>query len=386
MHYREYIRFTEIGVLFNFIAFLIVPVLSPYIKSLGFDIFQIGLIFSLYPLSVIIFSPILGRFSDTLGRKITILFGIVMVILAMFFYILAGESWFFLALARVFNGLGYITVILVVLAKIEDSLDGKTRGKYLGWSMSLEYVSKIIAPVVGGLIADYFFVSAPFFLSITLLIVLSFYFIIKERPRKMGKVSSGDFNIIREIREFLSNRTLRGLALQGVVMHASLPATVIFLPLLMIDKFGVDFTLIGFAYFVFGFFHLFQFYFGKLSDSAGRRVTVLPGTMIFGVFMILAAFADSYFGILLALLFMGMGGALWNISTWSMMSDIGESIKKEGQVVMTYASISKIGTFVSYILGGLIALVFGIESLFIINGIVIIIGTVLASRMILNGS
>ena len=58
MHYREYIRFTEIGVLFSFIAFLITPVLSPYMKSLGFDVFQIALIFSLYPLSVILLSPI----------------------------------------------------------------------------------------------------------------------------------------------------------------------------------------------------------------------------------------------------------------------------------------------------------------------------------------
>ena len=384
MHYREYIRFTEIGALFNFIAFLISPVLSPYVKGLGFDLFQISLIFSLYPLSVILFSPILGRFSDTLGRKITILLGIVLNTLAMLFYIAAGISWVFLVLARILNGIGYITVILVVLAKIEDTLDGKSRGRYLGWSMSLEYVSKIVAPVIGGMLADYLFVSAPFFLSIFLLVILSFYFVVRERPRKMGKVSSRDFNILKEIRGFLSDRTLRGVALQGVVMHASMPATMIFLPILLIEKFGVDFTLVGFAYFVFGFFHLFQFYFGRLSDSVGRRITVIPGTLVFGLFMILAAFADSYFGMLLALLFMSMGGSIWNISTWSMISDIGESMKKEGRVVMTYASISKMGAFASYILSGLVALEFGIEALFIVNGAVIIAGTLLASRIMLR--
>jgi len=69
MHFNEYLRFTEISVFFIFSVYLFNPILSPYIKSLGFSDLQISLIFSLLPISIIIFSPIVGSLSDSIGRK-----------------------------------------------------------------------------------------------------------------------------------------------------------------------------------------------------------------------------------------------------------------------------------------------------------------------------
>lgn len=377
MHYREYIRFTEIGTLFIFTAFLVTPILSPYIHSLGFDEFQIGLIFSLYPLSIILFSPIMGRLSDAMGRKFIILTGIVMQIAAMFLYIIDG-SYMVISLARILNAIGYATVILTVLAKIEDSVDGKTRGRYVGWSLSIEYVSRIIAPILGGLLADMLFITAPFVLSIVLLAVLSFYFV-RDRPGRRGRVSMGDFNPLKEVREFLSERTLRGMAAMGIVMHASVPVTTVFLPLLLIEKFGVSFTFVGIAFFAMGVLHLLQFLFGRLSDRMGSKYILLPGTLLFGVCLVLASAAGSYYILLVVLLFLGMGSAMWNIAAYSLMSDIGESLRKEGQVVMTYASIAKTGAFASFILSGLVAQCCGIEALFLLNGMLIIAGTLWVS-------
>jgi MFS family permease len=373
MHYREYIRFTEIGTLFIFTAFLINPVLSPYIRGLGFDEFQIGLIFSLYPLSIILFSPVMGRLSDAVGRRFIILTGIVMQIAAMLLYIADG-SYIVISLARILNATGYVTVILTVLAKIEDSVDSKSRGRYVGWSLSIEYVSRMVAPILGGIVADMLFITAPFVLSIILLAVLSFYFV-RQKTRRSGRVSRGDFNPLKEIREFLSEKALRGMAAMGIVMHASMPVTNVFLPLLLIDKFGASFTLVGMAFFAMGALHLLQFFFGSLSDRFGSKHVLLPGTLLFGICMVLASAAGSYYTLLIILLFLGMGGAMWNIAAYSIMSDIGESLKKEGQVVMTYASIAKTGAFASFVLSGLVAQYYGIEMLFLLSGILIIAGT-----------
>jgi len=380
MHYREYIRFTEIGALFIFTAFLISPILSPYTRGLGFDEFQIGLIFSLFPLSIILFSPVMGRLSDVIGRRFIILLGILTEILAMFLYIVNG-SFIVISAARALNAIGYITVMLTVLAKLEDSVDGKSRGRYVGWSLSIEFLSKTIAPVIGGVMADMFFVRAPFLLSIIILAVLSFYFI-RENPRPSGKVSQGDLNPLSGIRDFLSRKELRGMAVMGIVMHASTPAVYIFLPLLLIDKFAANFTLVGIALFAMGLFYLLQFYFGSLSDRIGRKRVLLPGTLLFGLCLILLSVAPSYPLLLVVLLFLGMGGAMWNISAWSLLSDLGESLKKEGQIIMTYASIAKMGAFASFIISGFVAQHYGIETLFILNGLLIIAGTGLASYML----
>ncbi len=53
MHYREYIKATGINLLFTFAIFIYYPVLSPYIKSVGLDNFQLALIFSILPLVTI---------------------------------------------------------------------------------------------------------------------------------------------------------------------------------------------------------------------------------------------------------------------------------------------------------------------------------------------
>ncbi len=379
MQYTEYVKTTEFGAFFMFVAFLINPVLSPYIRGLGFDDFQIGLIFSLYPLCIILFSPVMGRLSDVMGRNSVILLGVLVDMAAMLLYYFSGH-YILIAAARVLNALGYMTVSLAVLAKIEDSVDGKARGRYSGWFMSIEYLSKVTAPLIGGLVADMFFVRAPFIVSFALLVSL-LPVLFKKGLRVSRRPAREDFNMFREIREFVSDKNLRVMAVLGAVMHATIPATTVFLPILIIDRFGANFTMVGFAFFAVGFFHLFQFYFGNLSDRMGRKRTLLPGTLVFGMCLILVNFSFSYILLIGVLFLMGAGGAVWNISAWSLMSDIGESAGKEGQVVMTYSSIAKTGSFLSYIMGGLIASIYGEGVFFIITGWLVIAGTAAAFLM-----
>ena len=382
MHYKEYLRFTEIGTLFIFVSYMIMPILSPYIKGLGFDEFQIGLIFSLYPLSIILFSPIMGKLSDSVGRKTVILSGILMQILALSLYVADGSA-LVLGFARMVNALGYVTVILTVLAKIEDMVDGKSRGRYVGMTMALENVSRMLGPVAGGLVADLFFVRAPFFLSIALLAVLSLYFL-KDRPEKPRTLKIPDINPLRGIREFMSVGKLRAMGILGMVMHASMPATTVYLPIMLIERFGVSYTYVGIAMFVMGAVHVLEYHFGKLCDTMGRGRILFPGTLVFGISMLLIPAAWSYYAVLLFLFILSVGGSMWDIAAWSVLSDVGEEMKKEGQVVMTYASVAKTGSFASWIISGVVAL-YSIEMLFALNGLLIILGTILSFLIFRKG-
>ena len=235
MHYREYVRATGINLLFTFCIYLYYPILASYIKGLGLDDFQVGLIFSILPLATIFSSPIIGRLADDLGRLKVIILGLIIEIVAMVLYIFGGH-WSILAAARLLDAIAISGVTLVALAKIEDSLSNKERGKYAGCSFSLTYVGAIVAPVVGGLMADKFFIKSPFILAAFMLIVLAFMLAFKSKKLKK-KVDTRAFNVFDGLKTFLSLKPLKGMAILGIVMHATNPARLVFLPLYYLQMF-----------------------------------------------------------------------------------------------------------------------------------------------------
>ncbi len=377
MHYKEYIQATGINVLYLFAVYLFMPILAPYVKSLGLDAFQIGLIFSLSPLFTIFSSSIMGKLSDEIGRMWVIIIGMILQITAIIFYLI-GNHWIFIAGARLFGAVAFVAVTLVAIAKIEDSLTNKERGKYAGWSFSIGHIGAIVAPIIGGLLVDKLFIKAPFILSAVILLALSFMLVYRT-PKLKVKPSKKSFNLYAGIKNFLAERPLKAMAILGMVMHATTPAIQVFMPLLIIEKLGLTYSSIGLAMFFLGVTNLFQFFFGQLSDKFNRGTLILVGCGIYAFFMFFVSTTNTYWVLLILLLFQGVGGAIWNVSAWSLMSDIGEKTKKEGEIVGSYMSIAKIGSFISFIFSGLIVSIWGISSIFAVNAIIIAIGIIIAS-------
>ena len=93
--------------------FILIP---QEIRSLGFNEFQIGLIFSISALAWIFFSPFWGRLSDRFGRGSIFLIGMIGFALSMasFAAILISAQNFLLPLALVFPLLVLITCIFLL--------------------------------------------------------------------------------------------------------------------------------------------------------------------------------------------------------------------------------------------------------------------------------
>src|SRR5262245_48880945 len=57
-------------VLVDLLGFSVVmPLLAPFAKNYGFREWQIGLLFSAYPMCQLVAGPVLGRLSDRYGRR-----------------------------------------------------------------------------------------------------------------------------------------------------------------------------------------------------------------------------------------------------------------------------------------------------------------------------
>ncbi len=82
---------------------IVVPILGPYLASLGFSDTEIGVIAMFMPLTSIILRPLAGFIADTWSRKYLLMTGLIATVLAGFFYV--GPR-LVVPFGRVFQGIG----------------------------------------------------------------------------------------------------------------------------------------------------------------------------------------------------------------------------------------------------------------------------------------
>lgn len=382
MNFRKILPYAAISSLMVLFTKMYIPILSPYVKGLGYSEAMIGIIFSAFPFIMIFVAPIFGKLSDVMGRKKLMIMGMIMHGIApiLYFY---GQSPVALIFGRLVDACGVAAFGLVFLAKIEDMLENKTRGKFMGIIMGVESVGGMLAPIYGAYLADMYFVRSPFIVSsfCIMLMMMVLYFYDVEPNYQKNKISKSDFNFFKGVKDFMSHEHLRVMGFLGVVMHAKGPALYIFLPLFLISKFDVGYTQIGIVYFILSLMHVFQGYAGFIADKVGHSNSVVIGCIMTGLIFMLLPFMDSLYLIYSSIAVYGLFAGLWNISAWSLMSDVGEDIGKEGEVVGSYMSIAKIGDLVATFISGILIMSFGYNFLFVLNGILVIFVSLIAFKM-----
>ena len=157
---------------------LIVPLITPFIRELGATPSQIGFISSVYGLTQLISSPILGRMSDTLSRRSIIL---VSLIGGAFGYLLLGlaQSIWMVVASRVVVGIfrQTMTVTKAWVTDIGDSNNSNSNNKkrhttnYLSWFYATASLGFMIGPALGGKLASTYGKRLPFLLSTGLFLI-----------------------------------------------------------------------------------------------------------------------------------------------------------------------------------------------------------------------
>ncbi|MFP4424190.1 MAG: MFS transporter [Candidatus Woesearchaeota archaeon] len=378
---KQYIQTTAVSVIFIFASFLIAPILSPYIKSLGYSPFQISLIFALFPLAVIFITPLIGIISDHVGRRSIIRFGMVIQMCSFMLYVYGTQHIMLLMIARILNAVALTTVTLIGASKIHDLLDNSTRGKYSGIFLSFQRVGTIVAPLIGGVLAEVFAPELPFLVAIIMIATLLLFLFPHARNKKL-EFSKYHLNSLSEIKYFLKTKRLPGMAAIGSVMAANHTLFIAFFPIFVTENFSMGYEAVGYGCFAYYLGHVFQFYFGAIADRIGRKKVLLTGTSIVGLSWFFVPFINSLWLLLLVLGIGGMGLGMWNVGALSILSDIGEQKKREGRIMTTYAAFSKMGSFTGFIVWGLITNFLELKYLFILGSCLVFIGSFMIRRWI----
>jgi EmrB/QacA subfamily drug resistance transporter len=127
---------------------------------------QFPWLFSIYLLTQAVTVPLYGKFSDVVGRKPVMFFGIAVFLLGS---VLCGLAWSMPALiiSRAIQGMGAGAVQPVTMTVVGDLYTVEERARVQGYVASVWGIASVLGPTLGGLFSQYlswrwiFFVNLP---------------------------------------------------------------------------------------------------------------------------------------------------------------------------------------------------------------------------------
>lgn len=178
---------------------MVIPILPFYASSEQFQAtpFEIGLLFSIYSWMQFFFSPILGRLSDTYGRR-PILFISLLGSAVGYFVIGAAGTLVLVFFGRIIGGItgGNIST---AQAYIADITTRENRAKGMGLFGAAFGLGFILGPALAGILSQYG-VHVPFYFAglLSLVNAAALYFILPEslkpearanKPARRGRIA-----------------------------------------------------------------------------------------------------------------------------------------------------------------------------------------------------
>ncbi len=129
---------------------LVMPLLAPFAEHYGFREWQIGMLFSAYPVCQLVAGPVLGRLSDRYGRRPLLI--ISQAGTALSFVILAlSHNFSVMLLARMLDGASGGN-ILVAQAYVADVTAPEHRARGMGLIGMAFGLGFVLGPLLGGLL------------------------------------------------------------------------------------------------------------------------------------------------------------------------------------------------------------------------------------------
>ncbi len=341
---------------------LISPLWPIYIRSLGASMTELGLVFSVSNAVAAVLQIPSGLLSDRFGRKKIHCVGTFLGVFPPLLYTFAN-NWADLIPWVILSGVSvglYIPVRWTVVADISTT---KTMATAYSWTNVAWLTGSTVGPLLGGLVADFYGIRAPFLVCFALMI-LSFPMVlllretVRRGPLKTDALEGSEGDL--EPFPFLWVAFLFSAmnVIQGIGIGIFSPITPVFASV----RFGADYALLGLLYAVgFGLASIVvQIPGGALANRYDRRKILIVTFMVSAPFY--GLFATSR-NLMELMVLMFLGNALLNIS-WpafqALMMDLTSSMRR-GLINGISATTFWLGMMLGSALSGLLWDTFGME-------------------------
>ncbi|SDF64357.1 Predicted arabinose efflux permease, MFS family [Fontibacillus panacisegetis] len=364
---------------------MIIPFLSLYLsKDLGVQGDQsiglwAGMIFAANFVTSFIFQPLWGKLADRYGRKIMLLrsgFGMAIVMALMGF---ATQPWHLLAL-RLLNGTisGFNPA---AISLISGTAPKERMGFAMGTVQSGNVAGTILGPLIGGFLAEWVGFRPIFYITGALLFLASLLalFFVREKFNRAEAAKSPEISVIQGLIELNKTPQLTSLFAVTFLLQFAMLSPMSLLPLYVEKLHGTAVNVAfwaGLATAVTGISNMLMSpLLGKVSDNIGAHRVLTLSLVGAAATLIPQAFVDSVWQLIIVRFLLGMflGGLLPSVNA---LIRFYTPDGMESRAFGFNSSTLSLGNMLGSLIGGFLSGYIGIEGIFIISGILLVINTV----------
>ncbi|WP_448379110.1 MFS transporter [Fervidobacterium sp.] len=351
---------------------LIIPLLPYYVKQFGATDLMVGLLSMVYPLGQIFAAPLIGRFSDKVGRKRALLLSVGGTFLSLLTLGFA-RSITVILLSRLIDGLtgGNITV---AQSYISDFTDEKNRAKSLGLIGAAFGLGFILGPALGGFLSRWgFSVPAFFAAGLSFVNLMNIIFLLPDsKPAKSSRQVPFTFE---ELKKTVATPHVGSLIFVKFFYSLGFTMFESSFALFAMRKLNLPLSTTSYVLAYVGLVLVFTqgFLVGKVTKKYEENKIVKMFVFVASPLLVLYSLSPNLITLLLILAPLSVSSALIGVSLSSLVTKSVERDKLGGTLGI-FNSVDSLMRIFSPLLGAAVIQYFGPSFLGLFEGILVLIG------------
>jgi len=353
---------------------IIAPILPLYAKGFSASGVSIGLVFAAFSLSRSVLGPLVGRFSDRVGRKRLLVVGLAGYAVISVLYAVAGSLWQ-LGVFRLLQGIASVMVTPIAQAYVGDITAPGREGRNMNLFYSSMFLGMALGPLLGGELTAVWSYHIAFYtmggLSLAALLLVGAT--VPSRPR-VHDVPPPQVPIV-PLRKVMGNDGVKAIAIYVATRGFWRQGFNTFYPIFAVAASGLDTGSIGTilsVYMLGG--GLLQIPFGYLADRYPKLPQIVLGSTLAPLLLLIVPFSHSVVTVGAVMFVIGVLSALSRASVVAIRTEIGRT-HGMGTLAGLQGGAFAAGQMLGPLASGVIADAFGVSAVFPFGSAVGLIGS-----------
>ena len=357
--------------------FLVLPVISVYAMNLeGATTTLVGIVVGGYALTQMIFQVPFGVMSDKLGRKGTIITGLLLFAIGSLICALSNDIYT-LMLGRLLQGAGAIGA--VVTAMISDLVREEQRPKAMAMMGMFIGVSFAISMIAGPTLGSAFGVESLFYITMVLALV-SIFVLIKKVPNPPHITHT--YNGKANLSTVLGNKNLIKMNITNFLQKGLMTFAFMIIPMVLINNYEWKLNELWQVYLpamIFGFIAMAPA--AILAEKKGKfKEILIIGILLFAISYLVIGLSSGATVFVIGVVLFFIGFNMHEPIMQSLATKFAK-VHQRGLVLGIFNSCGYFGTFLGGLLGGIFFESASLSSIVITIAIVCILWAVLIFTM-----
>jgi DHA1 family multidrug resistance protein-like MFS transporter len=353
-----------------------------YTRGLGADAVEIGGMYTVFTLTMLVFRPVVGRALDRYGRRWFFAFAFLFYTFAMVAFSNAGSLIDFYE-ARFLQGIGASLMWVAARTIVADLTTDGERGRKMGRLSSVSVQGSMMGAFYGFTLMSMFPLPEAWrlaFVGYAVAALAGFVLSIlrfketappsEERPQVLSPVT-------------LERPLIRLLVIVALSNFASALIEPIYLIYLQ-DKFELSIRALAFAFFPAGIVYaVLPNYSGRWADRYGRPPMIVAGIAAAGMVSLLLPWVPGMLWIALLYTLFAAGWATANPAEDALLGDMTDAHNR-GRIFGYKEAAAGVGAAFGPLTGGFIYEYLAAEMSFVANGVLLLLAALLVWRWFLR--